>query len=596
MAVNGSGPRAAAALFLALSAVLLSCSEDTFEPAAGFDVAWETIDTFDDGGRITAVCGTGPGTVWCGYLGLIRMSDGWQVLPDGAVIAWDGARWSRPLRSLESKTYDIDMCSSPSGEIYVADGSLWSFDGSRWTDEGIAARAVCCTESGQGYAASMGDSNTVFRRGISSWIPIGRLGGERIVRAIWAAEGPVVAVALTDGVALWDGDSWTDFPFGGGLYVQDVWGSAPDDLYAVGYQSMYAGLMWHYDGTRWSTVSLPHVPRLNAVWGSGSGDIYAVGLEGAVVHYDGGSWEPVERMTSKHLWDVWGSDPDDVYVVGDDDKVLHYDGVSWKSIRKDKPGSDLLYFWAESKDRFSVINWLDKGTVYLYDGGEWEETVIDARHAMRTLAGRSLDDLFVLADRDVYHYDGTGWTYSAPLDADFPGTMWFPEEGGGYAIGGGALFRFTGTAWTPIVNMLPWVFTGIWGASADAIYVTHRENLIYHFDGDSWSTVPPPVEGEIGAVWGVSGTEVYFRIGTGLYRHDGLSWESLPAPASPFLGGLVLNAGDNMFAYGGCHLGHFDGRRWTEDCFPDDPPLMIVESLDGEILMMTPNRVAYQVR
>ena len=215
---------------------------------------------------------------------------------------------------------------------------------------------------------------------------------------------------------------------------------------------------------------------------------------------------------------------------------------------------------------------------------------------MRTLAGRSIDDLYVLADREVYHYDGAGWSYSAPLDAPSPGTMWFPEERGGYAIGGGDLFRFDGSAWTRVVDGLPWAFSGIWGASADTIFVTHDEGLIYFYDGDGWSTIEPPTQDGVGAVGGVSGTEVYFRIGQGLYRYDGLSWEALPAPSSQFLGGLVLNAGDNMFAYGGCHLGHFDGRRWTSDCFPDDPPLMIVESRDGEILMMTPNRLACQVR
>jgi len=588
--------RAAAALPLVFCILVFSCSEDSVGPVTGFDVVWETIDTFDDGGRITAVCGTGPGEVYCGYLGLIRMSDGWQVLPDGAVVGYDGSGWSGPLENINSLTYDIDMCASPSGEIWLADGGLRRFDGNGWSDEGVAAKAVCCTESGELYAAGLGDSNAVYHRAPSGWTEIGRLGGGGSVRAIWAADGPCVAVALMDGVALWDGETWTQFPFGGGLYVEDIWGSGPDDLYAVGYQSTSAGLMWHYDGAQWSTVALPYVSRLNAVRGSAKNDVYAVGLEGAIVHYDGDSWQTVERMTFKHLWDVWGSGPDDVYVVGDDGKVLRFDGASWKSIRKDKPDSHVLRCWADSKDRFAVIDWLDRGTVYLYDDGEWEETVIGARHTMRTLAGRSLDDLYVLADRDVYHYDGTGWAYSAPLDADAPGTMWFPDEGSGYAIGGGDIFRFTGAAWPKIVGDLPWTFTAIWGASADTIFITHSEGIIYRYDGDAWTTLDPPVLAGISSVWGVSGTEVYFRIGKGVYLFDGVSWKKLPSPSNSFLAGLVLNAGDNMFAYGGCHLGHFDGRRWSEDCFPDDPPLMIVESKEGEILMMTPNRIARQVR
>ena len=44
-----------------------------------------------------------------------------------------------------------------------------------------------------------------------------------------------------------------------------------------------------------------------------------------------------------------------------------------------------LYIWAESADRFAVLNWLDRGTVYLYDEGEWSESYIGVDIPMRTL-------------------------------------------------------------------------------------------------------------------------------------------------------------------------------------------------------------------
>lgn len=74
----------------------------------------------------------------------------------------------------------------------------------------------------------------------------------------------------------------------------DVWGTAPDDIYAVGS----AGLVMHWDGRSWSeVVGVPPVAfDLLSISGNRpdethpAGDIYVVGLGGTILHYDGVAW------------------------------------------------------------------------------------------------------------------------------------------------------------------------------------------------------------------------------------------------------------------------------------------------------------------
>jgi hypothetical protein len=121
--------------------------------------------------------------------------------------------------------------------------------------------------------------------------------------------------------------------------IRDIWGSSGDNVYAVGYEDTGGGMppteyiMLHYDGIEWSYVmhnGSPHDwPFLQALWGSAEDDIFAVGFDGAIMHYDGIEWSEMTSGTTEALVDVWGCAGDDVYAVGTDGTILHYDGAEW---------------------------------------------------------------------------------------------------------------------------------------------------------------------------------------------------------------------------------------------------------------------------
>jgi hypothetical protein len=88
-----------------------------------------------------------------------------------------------------------------------------------------------------------------------------------------------------------------------GTRLRGVWGSAPNDLFAVGE----LGTLIRYDGTRWNVQSSPVNEELRAVWGTGPTDVYAVGESGRVLRWDGASWRSLPSPTDELLIGLTGT-------------------------------------------------------------------------------------------------------------------------------------------------------------------------------------------------------------------------------------------------------------------------------------------------
>lgn len=596
---------------LALAATLSvcpACGDDPATPGGGDSGPpapwyWAVLDTFVEGDRIAAVYGTAPGNLYCATLGLERRSDGWTIFPDGVVINYNGASWTAPIYTINATAWDLDLWASSPADIYLADGRLRHFDGSSWGDAGINAEVVFGLEQTDVFAASIVDNGAVYRYDGAGWTELARLAGDERFKAIHAVPGPFVIVAREHSVAMWDGVNWTEKQFQFYEYIEDVWASSADDVYLVG-NGYPEPRIWHFDGSVWSEMPVPEVGSFNAVWGSSPTNIFACGRDGSMVHYAGSAWNEIQMNTAKDFWDIWGSGPGDVYAVGDDDKVMHFDGTSWRSVLKESPDKPRI-LWAESADRFAVSSSIDPGTLYLYDKGRWAEHYVAGfgYTRIRSIAGTSLEDLTVLINRETYHYDGQSWERSGFLNADSPGEMWFAQSGRGFAIGGGSIFQFDGSAWTEAVAGLPWSMMGLWAASENAVYAINKGRLVYRYDGRQWEIIPSPVaEGSLIDIWGVSPDEVYVLAGIGpgdlggggLFRWDGTSWTEMPSLENIYLSSLILSGGDNIFSWGGCWVGHFNGREWSLDCFPKSAPWQIIQALDGSILQLNRRSITLQ--
>ncbi len=92
-----------------------------------------------------------------------------------------------------------------------------------------------------------------------------------------------------------------------------VWGSSPDDVYAVGP----AGVTHSIRGGSFVDETSAGTDVVS-VWGSSATDVYvaSTGDAGAILHSGGdGGWSPVVAQRAGAVWMLWGSGAGDVYAL-----------------------------------------------------------------------------------------------------------------------------------------------------------------------------------------------------------------------------------------------------------------------------------------
>jgi hypothetical protein len=189
----------------------------------------------------------------------------------------------------------------------------------------------------------------------------------------------------------WDGATWSNVSVpdtgSGANLLLGVWGTATDDVWAVGYYEPEAlqiePLLDHWDGQTWSGVAGPVLPAgtnmLVDVGGASPADVWAVGSYGPgpilplVERWDGATWSlqdaPGPQGTSNYLSAVWATAQNDSWAVGVSvgeagarPLIDHWDGEVWTTVRSPfhGTGSSLFDVTASSSgDVWAVGVWFD---------------------------------------------------------------------------------------------------------------------------------------------------------------------------------------------------------------------------------------------
>ena len=293
-------------------------------------------------------------------------SDIWTVGNAGTVLHYDGQAWTTQASSTSADLRGVwgsgpadvwavglvgSTCSSGQQcHDITGQGNYECVDPS--TSNGVPANAPTCTQA-QGWACPSGEScfgpkgatsgfcfaactisasATVLHWDGSAWSSVSG-GTPSDLHAVWGS-GPndVWAVGgtydanfndLTGTIVHWDGSTWQSVDSGTNNVLNGVWGTGPNDVWAVGDSAT----ILHWDGTKWSGSTGGDF--LTGVWGSGSKDVWTVGAVGLAIHWDGTAWSKVPSWTSNELLGVWGSGPSDVWAVGDSGTLLRWDGQQW---------------------------------------------------------------------------------------------------------------------------------------------------------------------------------------------------------------------------------------------------------------------------
>lgn len=318
--------RAAAAILAAMLAAASSagCPDTGGTGGTGGEApsAWQTVyEGTDLGGAVLSVWGTSPSDVYVvgGPLG----NSGFTAI----AMHFDGSTW----KSLDPGGQDSFWWVSGSGkdDIWMVGekGRITHWDGKAFKEH---ARPTTATIWGV-WAASPTDA----------WAVAG------------TPEGGAGDPSKPNDVVLhWDGQSWTQDPLPGaplGRSLNKIWGSGPDDLYAVGE----AGTVWHRKGGAWMLESDPPLAKgtLLTAFGCSATDVYAVGGSD-VLHSDGAAWSKVTISLSNLVNGVTCGAPGEVLIVGFAGLKQRLVDGKWVDEYDVEPNGDLHGSWADGQGSF----------------------------------------------------------------------------------------------------------------------------------------------------------------------------------------------------------------------------------------------------
>jgi hypothetical protein len=332
-------------------------------------------------------------------------------------------RWSGEGRWRELKTPSIPWAAvrnfrGTAGRIELSTGNkfftfnrgIWEqLDG--WPDYALEAycrdaedRLVGVGESGRTWEYSPGGWSEVDVRPLP------------LIRRVWGQEADDLYATSDDGrVWRWDGMKLAEMDSLTEINLQGIWGSSPSDIHVAGVRGI-----WHWDGQSWKQTWKPWRGGIAfglELWGSGPDDVWAVGSDGAMVHFDGTDWVRVSGVTEQNLRSVWGSGPDDVYVGGD--KVLvRFDGEQWSAV----PGFKRLnvhQLWGSGPDDIWAAT--DQGLRH-FNGETWESTGL--RERTTGVWGTSAQDVLTLTRDRLLQFDGSQWRSVRRADSGVIRQLW----------------------------------------------------------------------------------------------------------------------------------------------------------------------------
>jgi cysteine-rich repeat protein len=519
-------------------------------------IGQDCLDYGYDVGNLYCSSQCTPSISTCERLGFVAMEsrsaitpyiyDATQVAPNeliavgfnGDIVRFDGSNWSDMASGFQNTLLGVAGISPTNVYAVGGDRGLLHYDGVTWSrqDAGFTLRD----------GGSFTGLTAVWFAGPHDILVGGRLG------ALFRSDG---------------GGVWAPEHFVGPGRIIGLWGSSPSDIFAVA-----DGAIAHYDGAKWSRMSVPQQVWDNGVvlsdiWGTGPADVFAVGEAGTILHYDGANWALMNSGSTASLAGVGGRSPTDVYVVGGSGVILHFNGSAWLPLASGTT-QDLNVVIGDS-DRIIAMG---AALQQLVRGVPTLTTVQTGMLDRVTAVWSSGAAVFAGSDTgQVFRHDSNGWadTHSGTTASIW--SIWGTSPSNVYAVGrGGVMLRYDGRAWLRvnlgIIDTLNWV----WGTGPDDIYVAGARGRLLHFDGTAWTTVPTGVGVFLNGVSGSGPDDVYVVGDDGTALHfDGRGWSSVDTGTLIDVYGVYAVAPDDVhFFLSTDGVMHFDGVRFTRSSRP----------------------------
>ncbi len=376
-----------------------------------YDGSWSSTPVHESsGGNFHAIWGSGPDDIF------VVGSDFSDPDPAGLIVHFDGTTWT-PLTlpvKLSGPFGLLGVSGTSADDVFIVGGLtntlgfVLRYDGSvlyqMEIDASQPVEGIHVWPDGRAVAVSQ--FGTVFEYAGSGW---GTTTPD-------FEDKPVAVQALTNGDTLIldrTGKLWrgtrnklaveTTFTTAG-VVAAGVFATSPANVWAVADDQLR-----HYDGTQWSTETVPNASLLRDVWSPGGDTVFVIDNFSGVHVRDGGVW--TETSSVQPLYGITGRSATDVYAVGFGGTILHFDGQEWTP-QASNTEQILRDVFAVGGEVYAVGF---AGTILHLEAQGWTAMPSPTALPLRAIWGVAPDDLFAAGDNEaVLHWDGASWSRVRP--------------------------------------------------------------------------------------------------------------------------------------------------------------------------------------
>lgn len=256
-----------------------------------------------------------------------------------------------------------------------------------------------------GGREGMGGSPTVFHYDGTAWT---KLDTGRTNLDLWQvfgfANGDVFLGGSNGTILRYRNGTFEQIPTPGSSTVFGIWGTSPDDVWAVGGQSAGGAFVWRYRG--------------------GAGFEVVNGV-------------PAELVSGGAVWKVTGRAADDVWMSASRSTVLHWDGQTLSSESLGPTGDSLFSIGCQS-ERCTAVGGFTNGVLYENSGTGWSSNVPAADSPVwRGMTPTGEHQFAVGMFGAVIRRTETSWVTEAhKLTQKSFHAVWGTEDGSVFAVGG----------------------------------------------------------------------------------------------------------------------------------------------------------------
>jgi len=305
--------------------------------------------------------------------------------------------------------------------------------------------------------------------------------------------------------------------------MDNIWASAPDNVYLVGHNDDADARMYHYDGQNWRPISFNGIGpySLRDIYGFSGGDIWVVGNErhrisppinpvyadsSLFLHFDGSSWRRPQFKRHHILETIWGSAPDDIWAGGVNGALFHYDGESWQpsTLPFDIP-FDTEPFWNITKitggpgkptyllligypppsgqTTSMLLEWQNENWTTVHSRPGYFYTALWMTPSGKLLGGGIPNSAGMMT---ISSWENGAWHELQAFDDFLPRTILGTSDDNIFAVGRdadlshGKIFHYDGTEWRELNDLAlrKVIFTDVWTNSDEAFIIGQLFDIV----------------------------------------------------------------------------------------------------------------------